>query len=155
MAPLQNCHACVKLQMDCTVCIFAGHFSAKKLKKKLVLLYYWPGMMGDVYKKCASCIVCASVQGQGRRSKPPLKNFPVSGPFEVVGMDFKEMDLSRSGNKYALVFQEYLMKWPKVYAVKYRSAQTVAKCLTDFVCKHGVPNRIIHDWAAEFMSDML
>jgi len=33
-----------------------------------------------------------------------LKNIPVSGPFEIVGMDFKEMDLSRSGNKYALVF---------------------------------------------------
>jgi len=46
----------------------------------------------------------------------------VSGPFEVVGMDFKEMDLSRSGNKYALVLQEYLTKWPEVYAVKDRSA---------------------------------
>ena len=102
--------------------IFAGHFSAKKLKKKLDLLHYWPGMMGDVYNKCTSCIVCASVQGQGRRSRPPLKNIPVSGPFEVVGMDFKEMDLSRSGNKYALVFQEYLTEWPEVYAVKDKSA---------------------------------
>ena len=108
-----------------------------------------------VYKKCASSIVRASVQGQGGRSKPPLKNIPVSGPFEVVGMDFKEMDQSRSGNKYALVFQEYLMKWPEVYAVKDRSAQTIAKCLTDFACKHGVPNRNIHDRAAEFMSNVL
>ena len=95
------------------------------------------------------------VKVQCRRSKPPLKNIPVSGPFEVVGMDFKEMDLSRSVNKYALVFQEYLTKWPEVYAVKDRSAQTVDKCLTDFVCKHGVPNHIIHDRAAEFMSDVL
>jgi len=51
-------------------------------------------MMGDVYKKCACCVVRASVQGQGRRSKPPLKSIPVSGPFEIVGVDFKEMDLS-------------------------------------------------------------
>jgi len=43
--------------------IFAGDFSAKKLKKKLD---FWPGMMGDVYKKCACCVVCTSVQGQGR-----------------------------------------------------------------------------------------
>ena len=135
--------------------VFSGHFSARKLKKKVDLLYYWPGMMGDVYTKCARCVVCASVQGQGRRSRPPLKNIPVSGPFEIVGMDFKEMDLSRSGNKYALVFQEYLTKWPEVYAVKDRSAQTVAKCLIDFMCKHGVPNRIIHDRAAEFMSEVL
>jgi len=90
--------------------------------------------MGDISKKCACCVVCTFVQGQGRRSRPPLKNIPMSGSFEIVGMDFKEMDLSRSGNKYALVFQEYLTKWPEVYAVKDRIAQTVDKCLTDFVC---------------------
>ena len=37
--------------------IFASCFSAKKLKKKLDLLYYWPGMMGDAYEKCARCVV--------------------------------------------------------------------------------------------------
>jgi len=61
-------------------------------------------MMGDACKKCACCVVCASVQGH------PLKSIPVSGPFEIVGMDFKEMDLSQNSNKYALVFQEYLTK---------------------------------------------
>lgn len=94
-------------------------------------------------------------KGQGRRSKPPLKSIPVSGPFECIAMDFKEMDLSRSGKKYALVFQEYLTKWPEVYAVKDRTSPTVARCLVDLICKHGVPTRIIHDRAAEFMSDIL
>lgn len=135
--------------------IFAGHFSSKKTQRKISQLYFWPGMAGDVYQKCLSCMTCASTQGQSRRSKPPLKSIPVSGPFDCIAMDFKEMDLSRSGNRYALVFQEYLTKWPEVYAVKDRTAPTVAGCLTDFICKHGVPTRIIHDRAAEFMSDML
>ena len=34
-----------------------------------------------------------------------MKNIPVSGPFEVIGM---EMDLSWSGNRYALMLQNYL-----------------------------------------------
>ena len=106
-------------------------------------------MAGDVYQKCLSCVTCASVQGQSRRSKPPLKSIPVSGPFECISMD---MDLSRSGNRYVLVFQEYLTKWPKVYAVADCTAPTVARCL---VCRHGVPNRIIHDREVEFMSDVL
>ena len=33
--------------------------------------------------------------------------------------------------------------------------QTVAKCLLDVVWKHGVPARIIHDRAAEFLSEVL
>ena len=41
---------------------------------------------------------------------PPLKSIPVNGPFECIAMDFKEMDLSTSGNRYALVLQEYLTK---------------------------------------------
>ena len=135
--------------------IFAGHFSSKKTQKKISQLYFWPGMAGDVYQKCLSCVTCASAQGQSRRSKPPLKSIPVSGPFECIAMDFKEMDLSRSGNRYALVFQEYLTKWPEVYPVADRTAPTVARCLVDLVCRHRVPNRIIHDRAAEFMSDVL
>ena len=44
------------------------------------------------------------------------------------------MDLSRSGNEYALVVQEFLTKWPEVYSVKDRLAQTVVGCLIDFMC---------------------
>jgi len=34
-------------------------------------------------------------------------------------------------------------------------AETVAKCLQDLVWRHGVLNKIIHDRAAEFLSDVL
>jgi len=44
-------------------------------------------------------------------------------------MDFKEIDVSEDGNKYALVFQDYLTRWPEVFAVKDRTGTTVAKCL--------------------------
>ena len=65
------------------------------------------------------------------------------------------MELSRRGNHYALVFQDYLTKWPNVYAVEDRKATKVAHCLADFIWRHGVSAKIIHDWAAEFLSDVL
>ena len=135
--------------------VYAGHFSAKKLIQKLSLMYHWPGMRGDAHKKSAACVTCASIQGQGRRTKPPLHSIPVGGPFHCIGMDFKEMDQSKRGNRYALVFQDYLSKWPEVYAVSDRKATTVAQCLADFIWRHGVPVQIIHDRAAEFLSDVL
>ena len=70
-------------------------------------------------------------------------------------MDFVELDISKQGNRYALVFQDYLSKWPEVYAFADRKATTVAKCLMDLVWKHGVPNKIIHDRAPEFLSEVL
>ena len=65
------------------------------------------------------------------------------------------MDRSRDGNRYALVIQDYLTKWPEVYAVQDRKAETVAKCLLDLIWRHGVPSRIIHDRAAEFLAEVL
>ena len=82
-----------------------------------------------MYKVCESCVVCVSTQGQERQKKPPLKCILVGGPFECLGMDFKEIDVSEDGNKYALVFQDYLTRWPEVFAVKDRTGTTVAKCL--------------------------
>ena len=65
------------------------------------------------------------------------------------------MDKSKLGNRYALVLQDYLTKWPEIYSVPDRRAETVAKCLMDFIYKHGVPDRITHDRAAEFFSEVV
>ena len=68
------------------------------MKQRVSQYFYWDGMNAQVHQKCASCVVCASVKGQGFRGKPPLVSIPVGGVFECVGMDFVELDLSSSGN---------------------------------------------------------
>ena len=83
-------------------------------------------------------------------SKPLLVSVPVRGPFECLGMDFVEFDLSGTGKRDALVFQDYLTKWPEMYALSDCKAETVAQCLVDLAWHHGVPSRIIHDRAPEF-----
>ena len=134
---------------------FAGHFAAKKMAQRISQYFFWNGLKADVYKKCASCIPCASVKGHGQKGKPPLVSIPVGGAFDYIGMDFVELDKTKDGKKYALVFQDYLSKWPEVYALPDHKAEIVARCLLDLVWRHGVPNRIIHDRAAEFLSDVL
>ena len=122
---------------------------------KLKQYFYWPGMSSLIYKKCESCLICVTTQGQERRQNPELQSIPVGEPFSCIGMDFKEMDESSDKNRFALVFQDYLSKWPEVYAVANRTASTVAKCLADLIYRHGVPSTIIHDRAPKFLSDIL
>ena len=135
--------------------IMICHFQDTLRQGRISQYFYWKGLKSDVYKICSSCVVCASVRGQGNRGIPPLVSIPVGGPFDCIGMDFVELDVSQDGNRYALVIQDYLTKWPEVYALSNRKAETVAKCLLDVVWKHGVPNKIIHDRAAEFLSEVL
>ena len=132
--------------------VYAGHFAPKKLMQRVSQYYYWPGIKGHVHQVCKSCVTCLSTQGHERRTNSPLD---VGEPFECIGMDIKEFDLSNKGNRYALVFQDYLTKWPEVYPISDHKAHTVADCLADLIWRHRVPSRIIHDRAPEFLSNVL
>ena len=102
---------------------FSEHFVVKKMSQKLSQYFFWKGLKSDIYK---SCVTCAFVRGQGNHGRPPLVSIPVGGPFDCVGMDFMELDVTQDGNRYALVFQDHLTKWPEVYALSNRKAKTVA-----------------------------
>ena len=108
---------------------FAGRFAAKKMAQQISQYFFWRGFKADVYKKCTSCIPCASVKGQGQKGKPPLVSILVGGAFDCIGMDFVELYKTKDGNKYTVVLQDYLSKWPEVYALPDRKAETVARCL--------------------------
>ena len=82
----------------------------------------------------------------------PLQSIPVGEPSECPGMDFKEMDPSHEGNRYALVLQDNLTK---VFAVSDRTTSTGAKCLCDVIWQHGVPRKIIHDQTPQFLLELL
>ena len=108
---------------------YVGHFAVKKVTQRITQYFYWSGMRGDIYKKFSGCVICASVSGQGTHEKPALVNIPVGGSFECIGMDFIEMDKSKGGNRHAFVIQDYLTKWPEVYAVQDRKAeQSLSAC---------------------------
>ena len=60
------------------------------------------------------------------------------------------------GNQYAVVFVDYLTKWPEVYATPDQSAYTIAKLLVDqIVCRHGVPAQLLSDRGMAFLSQLM
>ena len=109
-------------------------------------------MKGYVHQVCKSCATCLSTQDHERRTKPCIE---VVKPFECIGMDIKQFDLSNKRNRYGLAFQDYLIKWPEVYPISGHKAHTVADCLADLIWRHGVPSHIIHDRAPEFLFNVL
>ena len=71
---------------------------------------------------------------------------PVSGKFDRVGVDVVQFPTSYNGNKYAVVFVDYLTKWPEVFAVPDQSADTITHLLVEqIVCRHGVPTELFSD----------
>ena len=94
---------------------FGGHLSdTKELRRH---------MRSDIAKWTRSCLICTSYS-TGRKVKLPLTPIPVSGAFDRVGVDVLQYPRTNHGNRYAIVFVDYLTKWPEVYAAPYCHSAT-------------------------------
>ena len=56
-----------------------------------------------------------------------LRSHMVEVSFHHVGVDVIQIMKSHSGNRYAIVFTDYLTKWLEVFAAEDQTALTIAK----------------------------
>ena len=92
----------------------------------------------------------------GRVVQPPLTPISVYGPFHRVGVDVIQFPKSHTGNRYGVVFIDYLTKWLEVFATSDQTALTIAKLFVEqIVCQHGVPAQLLSDRGAAFLSHLL
>ena len=58
----------------------------------------------------------------------------------IIAMDIcGPFPTSERGKKYILVAADYFTKWPECWAIADQEAKTVAHCLEELICRHGVP----------------
>ena len=134
---------------------FGGHLGDAKVYGMLSRHYWWPRMRKDIAQWCKSCLPCATRQA-GRAVKPLLTPIPVGGPFDRVGVDVVQLPVTRKGNKYAVVFMDYLTKWPEVFPTKDQTAPTIAKLLVEkIISRHGVPSELLSDRGPSFLSGLM
>jgi len=114
-------------------------------------------MISDVKNHCKSCLGCASRKKPPRASRAALCPIPVAGPFDRVATDFLgPLPLTERGNRYIIVFTEYLTKWVEAFATPDTTAITTAKCLVEgVVCRHSAPNTLLSDRGTNYTSNLV
>ena len=77
-------------------------------------------------------------------------------PFEKLGVDILELTRTSSGNRYVIVFTDYLTKWVEAFAIRDMKSDTVAKILVnETICRHGAPKQLLSDQGANFLSNVM
>ena len=133
----------------------SGHLRDAKIHSQLSKAYWWPNMRQDIHSWCRACEVCASRQ-VGKPIKPYLTPIPVGGAFDRIGMDIIKFPRSRTGMKYAVVFVDYLTKWPEVFATADQTSPTIARLLVEeVITRHRVPSELLSDRGALFLSKLM
>ena len=82
---------------------------------------------------------------------------PVGKEFDRVAVDVMgPLSLTESGNKYIVVFLDYLTKWPEAFAIPDQTAQTIARLVVEqIVCRHGCPLELLSDQGSNFTSHLV
>lgn len=75
----------------------------------------------DMQWSSAGTVECATTVGVGRENRPPLHPIPVQLPFQIMGLDIMELPKTTlQGNRYVIMFQDFLAKWPLVFPLQIR-----------------------------------
>ena len=90
------------------------HLLCEKMHRQLTKYYWWPGTRGHIVQYSQDCCECVSRQ-VGKPIHPFLSPIPELNPLDRVGVDVIQFTTSSKGHKYAVVFVDYLIKWPKVF----------------------------------------
>ena len=81
------------------------------------------------------------------------KSIPVDHPFQTVSEDITELPLTINENRYTVIFQDLLTKWPMVYAAPDQKATRLAKVLLkEIVPMFGIPEALLSDCGTKLLS---
>jgi transposase InsO family protein len=133
--------------------LLGGHLGFDKIYPLATQRFYWQGMAKDFRRLLKGCHSCAEQKtGPGRAHLSLSQELPQK-VLERVSIDIAgPWEESDTGNKYILVIQDYFSKWVEIYCLPDHKAPTVAKCMLEYMCRFGVPDKVHSDQGAEFCS---
>ena len=96
---------------------------------------------------------CAVVSRGRRHHRPPLHPIPVSQFFQIVWVDIMELPKPDKRNRYVLVFQHFLTKWPVAFPMPdQKSLHIVEFLVNEVIPLFGVPESLLSDRGANLLS---
>jgi len=74
----------------------------------------------------------------------------------MIAVDILELSRSSSGNKYVVVFTDYLTKWVEAFAINDMKAETIAKIfINEIITRHSTPSKLLSDQGKNFLSNLV
>ena len=111
----------------------AAHLGTVKTYEKLRIRYYWRNMFSDIQHWSKSCSDCAMRKTPRNRHKAPLLPIPVQDAFDRVACDIiGPFPTTKSGNRYVLIFTEYLTEWVEGFPLPSIEAARIARIFEKF-----------------------
>jgi transposase InsO family protein len=120
------------------------------------VLYTWPNMGQDIFKRCESCHSCNSTRPRHPDTRRIMSSTPPTRPFERLSVDLIKLPRSKLANEYAVVFIDSFTRWPEAIPVPNKKATTIIRFMKEYdFARHGIPNYLLSDEGSEFLNQLV
>ncbi|GFO14924.1 gypsy retrotransposon integrase-like protein 1 [Plakobranchus ocellatus] len=134
------------------------HLGIWRTKDKVLSNFYWPGIDGDVTRYCQSCDVCQRTVKKSTVPRVPLQKVPlIDTPFKRVTIDLVGpiKPPSEAGHRFILTLVDYATRFAEAVPLRKIDTESVAEALVDIYSRLGVPEEVLSDQGAQFISDCM
>ena len=113
--------------------------------------FYWPNIKNDITHYVTKVCRCLKQKSPAVKQREPLHPIIITAPFQMVSVDFLQLEPSAGGYQYILEVMDHFTRYAQAYATKDKSVKTAAeKLYNDFIVRFGLPETIHHDQGGEF-----
>ena len=132
-----------------------AHVGSDKVIDLAQQRYYWPLMSKDIEDHIRKKCRCVANKKPNVREKAPLVPVEATHPFEMVSIDYLQLDACKGNFKYIMVATDHFTRYCQLYATRTKSSKAAAeKLFNEFIPGYGHPERILHDQGGEFNSEL-
>ena len=132
-----------------------GHVSSDKVMALIRPRFYWPYMEKDVEKYIKTQCRCVKQKTPMNQVKEELTSIHTSSPFELLSLDFLELEKSSGGYDHILVLIDHFTRFVVCYPTRNKAGKTAAdRLFNDFALRYGFPHKIHHDQGGEFENEL-
>ena len=120
--------------------ILAGHLGIKKSSDRILTIFYWPGIFGDIRNVGQSCDICQRTVNKGSVRKAPVQSVPwVHIPFGKVAIDVigPLYPVTNRGKRYVLTVVDYATRYLEAVPLKHIDTESIAEALMGIFSRVG------------------
>ena len=146
----------LKILKICHSHSLAGHPGIQKTCDIVSKNYFWPHCSQQTKEFVLNCETCQLSKGKVMK-RAPLESYPSDLlPFQCVSMNtMGPLPTTDNGNKFILVFVDFLSRYTEIVPIKDRTSISVAEALRHrVITRHSCPQTLLSNNALEFTSKL-
>ena len=128
-----------------------GHLGHERVYQLARDRVFWPNMQQEIEHYVTKVCPCLKQRKPHVIHTAPLGSIVTSSPLELICVDFLHLDTCSGGYEYLLVITDHFTRFSQAYPARNKSSTTAANIIfNNFICRFGIPSRILHDQGKEW-----